>query len=452
MKKIALFLMVALLISLFAGCNSTTDSTTSPVTNANPATTAGKPNPTPPTTAGTPEPTIPTTTAPNVEQICEGITLVSCRFTEEVTAQDKELIQSSYGDRENKIFVDMVFYVSPDYMQVNGHAPYFSAHLDYNGEIYTLQYDCEYENNTGFDKRAVAATGGFVHMFVLLPDAAQELAGSLEVQYTIDDASYSCVVGEKIQADPLANKTELQVGFRDSIFDGNAEFEVVDIRCAKYLAATNVGSSDHYYRGLGSPIYVDIILKITNNFESETLPTPTGYSIAGAEMTWCNEKMEINGNTQLDDASNIGPGQTQYIHVFSSVDKASKELGMRINYGGKLYYCTVPNTLYVEHITVCAYVPETVGTPSCWAWKDGGDNVFSYWPGESMDKDGSHYEISIPAWSDRVIINWSDGSFQTADIAIEAGRNVWIVIHPNSTDYTLFYEQPTQAELAQLGY
>lgn len=105
-----------------------------------------------------------------------------------------------------------------------------------------------------------------------------------------------------------------------------------------------------------------------------------------------------------------------------------------------------------ETVTVYALVPNSWGTPGCWAWKDGGDNVFSAWPGQSMTKSGTYYTVEINSWADYVIINGNSGSTQTEDIAIEPGCDIWLVIHPDAVYYTLFYQAPTDAELAEIGY
>lgn len=78
--------------------------------------------------------------------------------------------------------------------------------------------------------------------------------------------------------------------------------------------------------------------------------------------------------------------------------------------------------------------------------------MFSAWPGESMTQNGTYYTIEIPSWADYVIINGNGGSTQTEDIAIEPGNDIWLIVHPDSVYYTLFYQEPTDAELADIGY
>ena len=104
-----------------------------------------------------------------------------------------------------------------------------------------------------------------------------------------------------------------------------------------------------------------------------------------------------------------------------------------------------------ENITVHVYAPDSWTTPNLWAWNNQTmQNLFSAWPGQAMEASGDHYTLVIPSWVDSLVVNGQAGSVQTADIAIELGKDVWVVIHGDS--YTLFYSQPTEAELDQLGY
>lgn len=106
-----------------------------------------------------------------------------------------------------------------------------------------------------------------------------------------------------------------------------------------------------------------------------------------------------------------------------------------------------------SEITAYAYVPSSWEGPGFWAWSSvTGENVFSAWPGEPMTYDGSWYTIEIPAWADYVIVNANNGSVQTEDIAVEAGKDIWIIIDTSATYYTLYYSEPTAEDLANHGY
>lgn len=331
MKKIALLLALVMVIGLFSGCGGGTDSTTD------------APN-RPETTPSTAPSTVPSTapSAPAVEYAPEGITLLSCRFDQEVTAQDREYTAMLYADRANQVYVDMCFYVSPKFFEGGKTLPHFAAEITYNEHTYELDYTIETGGNTSFEKAGVPTTGGYVHMITSLPDEALDQEG-LEVRYSIGSEQYTCQVGPIVTEGKLDNKTELSVGFQDTIYGGMVEIEVVDIRCEKYLVATKGGEDDRY-DWYGSYTYVDVILKITNNFASESLSEPLGYTIDGDSMTRTACRVETDHNTKLEYLTSIEPGQTEYIHVYATIDDSSDEVGLRINFGGKLYYCTIANT------------------------------------------------------------------------------------------------------------
>lgn len=105
-----------------------------------------------------------------------------------------------------------------------------------------------------------------------------------------------------------------------------------------------------------------------------------------------------------------------------------------------------------EHRTVIAYVPDDWGAARIWAWQDGGDDVYDAWPGEKMEEDGGHYTMTIPGWANCVIINGNNGGIQTEDIFIDTWDAVWIVISQDGSYYEVFFEEPTAADLDDMGY
>lgn len=70
-----------------------------------------------------------------------------------------------------------------------------------------------------------------------------------------------------------------------------------------------------------------------------------------------------------------------------------------------------------------------------------GTNVFSSWPGEALTMDGDWYTIEVPGWINSVIINANEGSVQTADLSVEVGKDVWIVVS-DAENATVSYEEP----------
>ena len=102
-----------------------------------------------------------------------------------------------------------------------------------------------------------------------------------------------------------------------------------------------------------------------------------------------------------------------------------------------------PSQAKDETITVHAQVPADWTDPGCWVWSDAeGKDAFEAWPGEKMALSGEWYTIVVPSWIDSVIINGNDGTVQTADLPVESGRDLWVVV--NDSDHaSVFYEEPT---------
>lgn len=92
-------------------------------------------------------------------------------------------------------------------------------------------------------------------------------------------------------------------------------------------------------------------------------------------------------------------------------------------------------------VTVFAQVPATWNAPGCWVWSSEGVDAFDAWPGEPMTLQDGWYAITVPAWIDYVIINANNGATQTADLPVEAGRDVWVIVNEYS-DAQVFYENP----------
>ena len=96
----------------------------------------------------------------------------------------------------------------------------------------------------------------------------------------------------------------------------------------------------------------------------------------------------------------------------------------------------------MEKFTVHAYVPLSWETVNMWAWSaPDGTNAFSSWPGEALTQDGDWYTIEVPGWINSVIINGNEGSVQTSDLSVEAGKDVWVVV-TDPENATVSYEEP----------
>ncbi len=96
----------------------------------------------------------------------------------------------------------------------------------------------------------------------------------------------------------------------------------------------------------------------------------------------------------------------------------------------------------VEDVTIHAQVPADWAGPCCWAWSaPDGTNAFTAWPGEPMAEEDGWYAIQAPGWINSVIINGNEGSVQTADLSVEPGSELWIVVtDPENAE--VFYEAP----------
>lgn len=100
---------------------------------------------------------------------------------------------------------------------------------------------------------------------------------------------------------------------------------------------------------------------------------------------------------------------------------------------------------YVEKFIIHAYVPLSWKTVNLWAWSaPDGTNAFASWPGEALTQDGDWYVLEVPGWINSVIINANGGTVQTADLSVEAGKDLWVVVTAaDSAEVT--YEEPAEA-------
>lgn len=168
----------------------------------------------------------------------------------------------------------------------------------------------------------------------------------------------------------------------------------------------------------------------TNAFEAwpgEGMVEGNDGWFTGKAPTWINSLI-INGNE--------GSVQTEDISV------EGKELWITV-YEDLTYDLSYedPNKA-VPNITVHAQVPDDWSAPCCWAWSaPDGTNAFSSWPGEALTQDGDWYTIEVPGWINSVIINGNEGSVQTSDLSVEAGKDVWVVV-TDPENATVSYEEP----------
>lgn len=144
--------------------------------------------------------------------------------------------------------------------------------------------------------------------------------------------------------------------------------------------------------------------------------------------TWATNII-VNGNS--------GSIQTEDIII----DPA--EIWVVVNGDGSYeFFYNNPDAEEVANITVHVLVPSDWEAPNLWAWSaPDGTNAFTAWPGEALEDNEGWMTKEVSGWVNSIIVNGSAGTVQTSDIAIDTGKDVWLVVTDKDT-YEVFYEQP----------
>lgn len=162
-----------------------------------------------------------------------------------------------------------------------------------------------------------------------------------------------------------------------------------------------------------------------------------GYELSDDGEGWYSAKVPVWVNSIIINA-NEGAVQTEDI----SIDAA--EVWVTVDAEGKSDFSYVdPNKEEVPNVTVHVAVPADWENPCLWAWSaPDGTNVYSTWPGEALEEGENGWLIKeIPGWVNSIIVNANEGSVQTQDVSVEAGKDVWMVVTDGET-YEVSYEEP----------
>lgn len=158
-------------------------------------------------------------------------------------------------------------------------------------------------------------------------------------------------------------------------------------------------------------------------------PAENGWYSAMVPV-WCNSII-VNangGSVQTADIKDLDPAD-----LWVTVDA---EANADVTYDD-------PTAPIAADITVYAKVPEDWAEPCLWAWSHpDGTNAFTSWPGQPMTagEDG-WYAVTVPGWINSVIVNGNGGSVQTADLRVDAGKDLYITV-TSAEEAVAAYEKP----------
>lgn len=164
---------------------------------------------------------------------------------------------------------------------------------------------------------------------------------------------------------------------------------------------------------------------------------------------WPGEAMSLSGGWY----SVTVPGWIDSV-IINGNDGSVQTADLTVEPGKDVWICvesaenaTVHYQEPIPDIRVYVQVPEDWNGIGCWAWQEGGEDAFESWPGAHMTRNGDWYEVNVPGWIDRLIINGQDGDVQTADLEVEAGQDVWV--HVVNEGYAFVHYEAPEAEQLQ---
>lgn len=171
----------------------------------------------------------------------------------------------------------------------------------------------------------------------------------------------------------------------------------------------------------------------TNAFEAWP-----GEAMTAGENGWYTAKVPVWVNSVIINA-NGGEVQTEDL----TIDAAEVWVTVDAEGAAEFTY-NDPDAPVAEDITVYVQAPADWSEPHLWAWSaPDGTNVFSAWPGEALQDAGDGWlSLTVPGWINSIIVNGNEGSVQTADLSVDVGKDVWIVVE-DAENATVTYEEPT---------
>jgi hypothetical protein len=170
----------------------------------------------------------------------------------------------------------------------------------------------------------------------------------------------------------------------------------------------------------------------TNAFEAWP-----GMEMKQDDNGWYTAKAPIWVNSIIINA-NEGSVQTDDI----SIDAA--EIWVTVDADGQADFSyTDPEKAEVANITVHVIAPSDWDAPCLWAWSaPDGTNAFASWPGEALEEGENGWLVKeVPGWVNSVIVNGNEGSVQTSDISVDAGKDIWLVVN-DADNFEVSYEEP----------
>lgn len=270
-------------------------------------------------------------------------------------------------------------------------------------------------------------------------------------------------VGFAAENDTYELKTELKDGDKVVIYNASVKKAISNEAAGTYYkAGADVTVSD------GKIVNPDVAIVWTvetveggiklKNADGETLKCTGGRgNLNTLTDTNIDEVWEIKTATTansvyiVNTTSKGSSGDSRYIEWYATANDFSCYFyysNSEAVYAMELYVLKTaePTPTPAEKVTVHAKVPAAWEKTNCYVWGDAGE-VLGAWSGTAMTLNNGWYEIEVPNTTVNMIIN--NGSEQTIDLALEAGKEVWITLGEKNGagkyEATVSYTNPNPA-------